>query len=254
MNRQEWIIQCNYLKNLMDSYGISVVLSVKFPCFPKTRIGQILRNIQRKFPQDFLGTGNKNQSNYHITLFPLMRSLFVFPKDSKRRKICFEMMNQLQESMSVTINEKDRYTFRRISEARSLLSTEAKSILTQKWNDSFACESKIKQSLNSSIFKIIKYELKLTKNGSLIIAVSELMEKMALHHIVTYLNIDSKSYLQRNHITLGYVKSLNAYKYLWEIVKEYSQEEHLDINIGKPEIIAYQHRSLNAILREEKIM
>ncbi len=252
MNKQEWIIQCNFLKNLMDSYGITVVLPVRIPNFHKSKIGKVLSQIQNSFPDDFIATGDVEYSNLHITLFPIFNSILAFPMDANRNKQHIRKLNQLREMKPDSLSKDEINTFNRLENAMKISSLEVRHFLQQRWNELYD-SIKTDLSLQPVELGIPDCKLELIDFGALIISVKDFINEVSFKDVSRFFNVQDRLLLSRFHITLGCVKSLSAYHYLEGILLENLTADDMEIHIDQPEIIAYSHRSLRSILTKIKV-
>ncbi|MBI5207943.1 MAG: hypothetical protein HY934_09145 [Candidatus Firestonebacteria bacterium] len=245
MTKQEWIIKCNFLKNLLDSYGITVALMIEIPNFPETKISYVIKQIDDKFKDDFLDTGS---ADYHITLFPIMRSIFVLPEDNKRKELCLEIMHQLKENISDSLSEKEINVFNKLIKANDISVQKAEEILQEQW-DKISIFTKNKILLPRGNINLEKCKFEISSDGFFIVLIEE--------NIVANLDIDliaqslGITYTPKQvfHISLGCIKSVDGYEYLKNIIKNV-QLVKLIIHIKSLGVVAYKHRSLGSIFKK----
>lgn len=270
MEIMEWMLECYYLKNMLDSYGISVIIPVNIPGFFDTDIGQILKETRDKFENELLLS---EEENFHLTLFPIMNSIFVLPENTERRKLCFEIMAHLQKTIPESAPQKDIHTFQRLIKSQKTSTQEALEFLVQKWEEicsinamyqnihtiSSLPKRHLLNNLNGTELLNKPYSVKehtvlISREGCLIInIVDPLIKNEDISRLSKYFNIETRTLPFRFHISLAQVRTLSAYHYLKGRIGAYERNRELLLKMSEIEVVAYKHRSLSSAIQRKRL-
>ena len=240
-------IQENYLKNYLDSYGISVLILIQFSDLYEKWIRQLLLKIKDAIGDEFTISGFGELPIFHITLFPLLRSVFILPENKTRKKECERVLKALKKQYSITGTDP------RIIQAPSNNREETLRQTIKEWHK---IQLNIPQHFSYNLDKLIAPKLFLTENGLLYLQTEDQLLQRAqimLNHVITISGQSQKKLRKKHHIGLGYLKSGLEFQRLKNIVLEENVAPSLLIRHSSVELVAYSHRSISHIIRAEKL-
>ncbi len=133
-------IKCNILKNLFDSYGLTVIVPVQWP--ENEVWNQRLLVPLRQAWEKVDGAAVPLDTVYpHLTLFSLLRSQFVLPDHQALRARCQERLYRLQTTQPASLSEKDTQTLDRFSEGLHRDADEARDRVLRRYNEIVGADS-----------------------------------------------------------------------------------------------------------------
>lgn len=270
MDILEWTLGCYYLKNMLDSYGISVIMPVNIPEYFDTEIGRILKETHDKFKNEL---SLNEEESLHITLFPIMNSIFVLPENAERRKMCLETMTHLQKTIPGSAHQKDTHTLQRLIKSQETPTPETLEFLMKKWEE--ICPTDVMHQnihLRSSSppihllnnpdetemvnkpYSVKEHTALISREGCLIISIADpLIKNEDILRLSKCFNIETRTPSFRVHISLAQVRTLSAYHYLKGRIEAYGRNRELQLKMNEIEVVAYKHRSLSAVIQRRHL-
>lgn len=258
MKIQPWNIACNVLKNLFDSYGITVIVPVRLPARDDLEIVRRGTRPGLAGPHENGTTAQHKFPLPHITLFAIHRSLFVLPENPERQTRCLELLQNLRQTLPHGLGEKGRHTLQRLIEGTTRSHNEVKNHILDAF-DMLSIPAETAQALQAPgntwmSYTLQNYAFKICEEGALVLEI----EKTPLLQDVqgqaaSLLALEPPRPTPTYHLTLGHVDTMATYQRVTRLLDALPPPTPMPVEVGQVEVVAYTHRSLQSLIARKKL-